>query len=163
MATGSNSVPIPEQRPTHPLLTSKPIPEQRPITIKEQSNNNFFERALEPPSGKTGSKVVSTGKRKPRGRSIPTAHPVFLEWNAERVAAGLDPSVAGPQNNVFAAKLQEAVPDADFRRKVLKAFFARKEDVYLVKEGFVFFQLVNHRLDQCIATARKRDASAYLQ
>lgn len=42
LATGSNSVPIPEQRPTHPLLALKPIPEQRPITIKEQLSNKYI-------------------------------------------------------------------------------------------------------------------------
>lgn len=170
LATGGKLPPSGKQPPTHGCLASKPVGVQPPITIKEQPSNNNLPRddekpsspitetpplEMKPPDAKVGVKAISPKNGKPKGRSGLMPHPVLLEWNEERTAAGMDPSVVGPQNNAFAAKLQEAVPEVDFRRKVLKAFFARKTDGYLVDEGFVFFQLVNHRLDQCIAAARK--------
>lgn len=128
-------------------------PESTPPLGKEKDGSD-----VPPPAGAKGTGAGKGKAKKTKPELNP--HPVLLEWNEARTVAGLDPSVVGPQNNAFAKKLEEAVPDADLRRKVLDAFFARKSDPYLVNEGFVFFQLVNHRLDQCIAAARKNGASS---
>lgn len=149
-------VPPPKQGPTHPLPGTKPIPFPGPNVIKEQYMNNDLGDEDEKTPPPLPPAPPAKPPKKPKADIKP--HPVFLEWNEERVAAGFPASKVGPQNNTFAARLGELVPEPAVRRNVLKAFFARKDDSWLVEEGFVFYQLVNHRLDQCVAAASKRES-----
>lgn len=165
LETGNDlpSVPLTEEPAgaEHLPITDTKNPEAK--TVHDAANESKPETTPAPPKEPTPPPKKAGKTAKAKKSSELTPHPVFLEWNKERIASGLPTSKIGPQNNVFAAKLGELVSEPELRRKVLQAFFARKNDNWLVEEGFVFYQLVNHRLDQCIAIASKGGTAASSQ